>query len=636
MVGLALPAWADDTFVYAVQISATVQATPPQIALQWEPDPYGALSYTVYRKAKDDSSWGPPIASLQGSVTNYADTNVVVGATYEYQIVKAGMLGYTGYGYIYSGIQAPLVENRAKLILVIETNATASLSNELAQLQSDLVGDGWLVACHGISSNDTPDSVRSVITNEYYADPVEVNTVFLFGHVPILESGDLNYDTHETRPMPADAFYGDVNDDWPTDPSTSPSFLPSDVTLMVGRVDLFNMPGNGAPVPWPDETELLRNYLRKDHNWRHKLITVSRQALMGNSRGDDNGEATAASGYRNFEPFVGPGNTIEANVQGTSPPEQRWISMLSAGSWLWAYGNGGGSPISCGALGTNTVAGVTGYLYSIDVVAQDAKVVFVMLFGSWFGQWDLTDDLMRSFLATPTMGLTCCLAGVPHWFCHHMGLGETIGYSTRLSMNNSTLYQNQDNDFTRAVYVALMGDPALRMDAVAPATGLTATTLPRQVTLSWSASADPVLGYHVYRSDSPTGPFSRLTVSLVTNTSYSDPSPPPNSCTYMVRAVALQTTPSGTYFNGSQGVFATANPANAPSFAVAASWDPAGLTLSWNSSSGTTYRVLADNNFASTNWADVSGTIAAVSSLTTWIDTNANSIPQRFYRIQSP
>ena len=75
-----------------------------------------------------------------------------------------------------------------------------------------------------------------------------------------------------------------------------------------------------------------------------------------------------------------------------------------------------------------------------------------------------------------------------------MGLGETIGYSTRLTMNNSTLYQNQSNLFTRAIYIALMGDPTLRMDPVAPPGAFTATAGSGGVKLNWAASADPVLG----------------------------------------------------------------------------------------------------------------------------------------------
>src|SRR4051794_15716695 len=72
---------ADSTWVYAVQISAVVQSSPPQITLSWEPDTYGANSYTVFRKAKDDKSWGAPIAALDGSTAQFTDSNVASGAT---------------------------------------------------------------------------------------------------------------------------------------------------------------------------------------------------------------------------------------------------------------------------------------------------------------------------------------------------------------------------------------------------------------------------------------------------------------------------------------------------------------------------------------------------------------------------
>src|SRR5204863_824669 len=229
--------------------------------------------------------WGTPIATLSGSASNYTDTAVSIGTDYEYQIVKAATLGYTGYGYIYSGINVPPIEQRGTVVLVVATNSTTGLDAELARLQSDLVGDGWQVLREDVSSNDTPDSVHARILSDYSADPTNVNTVFLLGHVPILQSGYLNYDGHGFRPMPADAYYGDVHEDWPTDLTNSPSYLPSDVTLMVGRVDLANMPGNGAANPWPSETELLRNYLNKDHNWRQGLFQVPHRALMRNRRG---------------------------------------------------------------------------------------------------------------------------------------------------------------------------------------------------------------------------------------------------------------------------------------------------------------------------------------------------------------
>ena len=639
---LRIPAWcalctfiaapissADTTWNYAVQISATVQSSPPRITLTWLKDDYGADRYTVYRKAQGDTSWGTGTV-LAGMATLYTDDSVSVGATYEYRIVEAGTAGYTGYGYIFSGIQAPLTEERGKVVLIVENRHAAALANELARLQSDLIGDGWTVIRHDVSPGATPASVRNLIVADYNADPTKVNTVFLFGHVPVLRSGNLNYDTHGARPMPADAYYGDVNGNW----SGNPGYLPSNVELMVGRVDMFDMPGINTRNPWPAELELLRNYLNKDHNFRQRLVTVPHRALMGDRSGAEGGLATAASGYRNFQPLLGPGAIVQADINNSAAPELRWGMMLAADSYLWAFATGAGSQSSLGYMGTN---GPYADLYSIDVVGQDAKAVFVMLLGSWFGDWEGRDNFMRAFLATPSLGLTSCMAGMPHWFVHHMGLGETIGYSTRLSMNNSTLYQNQRNVFMRAVYVALMGDPTLRMDPVSPPGALNATAPGQGATLNWRASTDAVLGYHVYRGASPSGPFSRLTGSPVIENTFTDTTAAPQVYTYMVRAVTLQTTPSGSYYNASQGAFATIDVADvALPIQLSVARTENGLMLGWNCRIGAFYRVLATANPDRIDWQDVSGSITATGSSAFWTDTDIHSLPGRFYQIASP
>jgi hypothetical protein len=256
------------------------------------------------------------------------------------------------------------------------------------------------------------------------------------------------------------------------------------------------------------------------------------------------------------------------------------------------YGNGGGAPNGCSGLGTNAVAGTDNFLFSTDVIATDPQVIFVMLFGSWFAEWDLQDDFMRSFLAAPTMGLAVVQAGVPHWFGHHMAMGEPIGYSTRLTMNNTTLYRNQDNEFTNAVYISVMGDPALRMEPVAPPSNPTATISNSVVALTWSPSPAPVSGYHVYRSTDTQQTFQRLTSSLLAGTSYVDANPSQTSSTYMVRAVLLQTNFSGSYYNPSQGAFTTPSTSNAMNIVVTAQLLSGQLVLSWNSHSGQSYHVL--------------------------------------------
>src|SRR5262249_32616599 len=146
--------------------------------------------------------------------------------------------------------------------------------------------------------NDSPVSVRQLIHNDYVADPNNVQAVFLFGHVPVLMSGNINYDSHGAKAMPADGFYGDMTGDWGVvrDAASRPSYFPAPINLMVGRVDFFDMLGLQGASPWPSEKELLRQYLNKDHAWRHKHVVVPRRAIMANRVGDAGGLAYAASG----------------------------------------------------------------------------------------------------------------------------------------------------------------------------------------------------------------------------------------------------------------------------------------------------------------------------------------------------
>src|SRR5687767_7909888 len=155
----------DNSFVYAVQIAATVQSSPARIHLRWEPDPYGARSYTVFRKSKSATSWGTGTV-LPGNATGYTDPNVAVGGAYEYQVIKAGQ-GYTGYGYINAGIAARLKDARGKLILIVDNRYSAALAPELAQLKSDLIGDGWQVIRRDVSRADSPANVKNLIVAQY-------------------------------------------------------------------------------------------------------------------------------------------------------------------------------------------------------------------------------------------------------------------------------------------------------------------------------------------------------------------------------------------------------------------------------------------------------------------------------------
>ncbi len=565
---------AEATWNYAVQVSATVDAAQPKIVLNWPQDTVTTPnSYTVYRKALNASTWGNGV-SLPGSATTYSDTSVQPGTAYEYQIHKVTST-HNGYGYIAVGVNAPIVERRGKVVLVVDASQASPLSAELTRLQSDLVGDGWTVARQDVQRDDSPANVKNVIKAAYNADPSNVKAVFLFGHVPVPYSGNIVPDGHapdHQGAWPADAYYGDMDGGWsdnsvynasasearnrnvPGDGKFDQSTLPSDVDLQVGRVDLANMPGRkvwGGPATFSSETELLRNYLNKDHNFRHKKLTAPARALVHDTFGGRGGEAFAASAFRSYAPLFGANNT-------TSVEPGLWINTLANNQYLAAYGCGGGSYSSIVGLG-NTGPYKEGT--TVELVEADIKSVFTMLMGSWLGDWDSEDNIMRAVLATRSMGLSCSWSGRPHWFYHHLGLGETLGYSARLTQNNGSggLYRNQINSAAGGIHVALMGDPTLRLHAVAPVSNLQATSGGANVNLTWTGSSDSVAGYHVYRASSASGPFTRVTTTPITQTTYSDTGATAGANTYMVRAVKLENTTSGSYYNQSQGIFATAS-----------------------------------------------------------------------------
>lgn len=532
---------------YAVRVSAVVQTNPAGITLSWLANAQ-ATNCTLYRKTRDATSWGTATA-LATNATSYVDSNVSVGSAYEYRISRTAWTGKTNYsseGYLYAGIGVPLVQSRGKVVLVVDNTVAPSLTMELARLQLDLVGDGWTVLRHDVARNDPVPSIKNLLKADYNADPGNVKAVFLFGHVPVPYSGDIYPDGHTNHwgAWPADVYYGELNSTWtdsavndvsaadtrnrnvPGDGKFDQSLIPSAVELQVGRVDLANLPA--FPL---SEVELLRQYLNKNHNFRHAFIAAERRGLIDDHFGVFGGEAFAVSGWRNFAPCFAATNTFAGD----------WLTTLNTQSHLWGYGCGSG-----------TYTGAGGVASTSDLARKDPRVVFTMLFGSYFGDWDSPNNFLRAQLATPTWTLASAWAGRPHWMFHHMALGETLGFSTRVTQNNSTTYAA--NLAERWVHIALMGDPTLRLHAVAPPSALTVVTNGAGgVRLTWNAPAEEVAGYHVYRAATASGPFTRLNSALLTVTNYTDPQVSSNL--YMVRSVKLEVSASGSYYNASQGVF---------------------------------------------------------------------------------
>ena len=542
-----------------VRVSVVVRASPAQIKLVWSAANGQAADYRIWRKAKADLSWGSPLATVpSGAPLEYADNTVALGTAYEYRIQR-GTDGLGGNGYVYAGVAVPAIEDRGTVVLLVADTHAAYLAPELAQLVSDLRGDGWQVLRHDVAPTLPPPQVKALIVADYQAAPAAVNTVFIVGHVAVPYAGDLNPDEHPDHQgaWPADVYYGTLTSTWtdtqvnnaaatrpenqnvPGDGKFDQSDTPTPPALAVGRVDLSNLPAYALP-----ERELLRQYLRRDHDFRHRAFAVAERGLVDDHFGlfYDSGEAFVNNGWRNFAPLVGEANTNDLPYRAT----------LATADYLLAYACGPGYYDRAGGVGTTA-----------DLAAQPVKAVFNMLFGSYFGDWDNENNFLRAPLASSGYALTSCWAGRPNWQLHHLGLGETVGYATFISQTRPTLYERSTFGGGQ-VHVALMGDPTLRLHTLAPPTAATATASAGQAALSWTASPEPVAGYYVYRAASPDGPFVRLSPQPVPGTTFADAAPLAAPATYLVRAVALKTSPSGSYYNLSQGAGAAFAPASPP------------------------------------------------------------------------
>ncbi|MEP6645732.1 MAG: T9SS type A sorting domain-containing protein [Saprospiraceae bacterium] len=528
----------------SVELSAIVQASPPRITLTWTPNA-GATKHYVYRKLKAGSAWGAVIGSLAGTDTTFVDSMVVKGVSYEYYILRQAAT-YTGYGYINAGIEVPVIENRGVIILVVDGFFADSLRFEINRLKEDLVGDGWRVTEHDVSRETSVPDVKKLIVGTYNLAPAITRALFILGHVPIPYSGEINVDGHgdHTGAYPADVFYGDMNGVWtdvsinditagdprnhnvPEDGKYDQGFIPSDLELEVGRVDFNNMPAFAS-----SELQLLRNYLNKDHDYRKKVFTAVHRGVVDDNFGYFGAEAFAASGWKNFGPLVG-----HTNVRADD-----YFTSMADSSYLWSYGCGGGWYQGAGGIGS-----------SADFANSHLQGVFTMLFGSYFGDWDTQDNFLRAALAQGKT-LTNVWSGRPHWQFHHMALGENIGYDIRLSQNNNGLYFS--NFGSREVHMALMGDPSLRNDVIAPVSNVVATKNGNDADITWTVSDNTVIGYNIYFKNDQMLDFVRLNKSVVTGNSFTDTClVTPGIYTYMVRAINLQSSPSGSYYNMSEGI----------------------------------------------------------------------------------
>ncbi|MBL7826166.1 MAG: T9SS type A sorting domain-containing protein [Saprospiraceae bacterium] len=541
---------------YALPLTASLNLFPPSISLSW-PNPSGANLQLLRRtKGQTGNQWIQLFNVNASNMVNYSDNNISVGQTYEYVLVRNTTFSSIGYAHV--GVRAPVVDNRGKILVIIDSTSADALGVELVRMKNDMRGDGWVVEPHKIGPSATVASVKSLIVNSYNADQQNVKAVLLMGAVPVPYSGNTAWDGHtdqappiHTGAWPADVYYGDVNGLWtdnvvnnttpardandnvPGDGKFDQDYVPTQVELQVGRIDFRRI--NAPQFGEADAIGLMRRYLDKNHAWRTGAYQVENKAIVDDNFGFVANEFPfAMNGYRNPMPLMPEANIVDGDFFNNTNPE----------SYLMGYGCGPGGYSSAGGVGSSS-----------NFATDTVNVVFANLFGSYFGDWDYeSNPLMPSALASRGGILTCSWAARPHYFYHPLASGETIGYCTRETQNaqfNNGFYATFGES---SAQVSLLGDPTIRAHIVPPPNNVAASNSCTRVQIAWNSPSSPVDGYHVYRSLSNDGPYVRLTTNLLSDTIYFDNNPIEDTLFYQVRAIKSTSSPAGgLYSNNSVG-----------------------------------------------------------------------------------
>ncbi|NOT36597.1 MAG: T9SS type A sorting domain-containing protein [Saprospiraceae bacterium] len=535
----------------SILVQATVQENPPRIILNWVRDTANG-GYTICRKSKYDRSWTDSLARLSPSSVSWTDTTVKTGIAYEYKIIKSlpafpygnGAPNF-GTGFIYSGIRVPPLHHRGTCLVVIDNSFKQLLAIEISRLMEDIEADGLLVDSIFVSRNDSVRFVRDRIRNWSIQQRDSNQSVFLLGRIPVPYSGNIVPDGHHNDhwgAWPCDGYYADINGTWtdqtvnanppgsrndnrPGDGKFDNSVIPVPVKIQIGRVDFANMTKFAE-----SEEQLLRRYLDKDHQWRKGRVIAKERALIDNNFGDI--EGLGSVGWKNFTPMFGISQVKDLPFRQT----------LLSQSYMWAYGCGGGGPESASDISSTT-----------SFASDSLQVIFMMLFGSYFGDWDYPNNFLRATIASRT-----CLASTwgnrPSWMFHHMALGEQIGYAAQLTMNNRGLYDPPY--YGGFAHTALLGDPTLKMYNHSPVENLQIKQNGLHVQLDWKKPANSI-GYFVYKKTISDSLFLLLNQNPITTETYVDSCAGQGMIQFQVRSVELRMSASGTFYNLSPGVIAS-------------------------------------------------------------------------------
>jgi hypothetical protein len=327
---------------------------------------------------------------------------------------KTGPFKFAATGYIVAGVALPPKDIFGTIVILIDETMRDPLDKEINTLVNDLIIEGWNPIKKYVPRVEEFDGEKvkenkALILKENGKYINGISAVLILGRVAVPYTG--NYVTNGTDvyppdghpdhggAWPADMYYGFLDESVFTDTKVNNpvpsrdrnknipgdgkfdfswmSMLNQAVTLQVGRVDFYNL-----PLFEETETELLRNYLNKNHAYRTGQIIVNPKGIISDNfppRSFSYTECTGANGWRNFSALIG-AEGVEVSAKN------EWLADLNEDTYLFGFGCGGGSFSSIGG-----VCNTAGY-----AAAENVNAIFMLHFGSYFGDWDSQNNILRA------------------------------------------------------------------------------------------------------------------------------------------------------------------------------------------------------------------------------------------------
>ncbi len=456
------------------------------------------------------------------------------------------------------------------LAVVVDESILNSIQSNLNNLQKHWIADGWKVKIIPAPRNsnnqknqlDNFKKIKAVKDQlkALYTNPDEPNnrlsSIFLVGHVPIPYSGRFNPDGHFHRSWESDLFYGDLVDDemWTDSQDDSGKLsnpkkandgvmdqetFPSAIEVPVGRIDFSNLTAFGR-----SEVVLLKEYLDKIARYKRGDLQFPDKVAGFSSFPH---EGLNYANYLNMTRIGGPitGNNMQ-NIHELNFFKTKDKYLLG---------------VQLGAGHYDTIGnGNPAHMLKSEQIAMDQdlfKVGFLVLDGSYFGNWNTKNNFLRSVLTVDNGGLASIWGRNAYMDLHLLNTGMPIGECVQQYVNS--LISDPSWKDSAKVYIQLMGDPTLSIINKPPVTNFSVEKKNDSAILSW----DKVENEPVYIEASKGGlhgDFEALTPIPITSDSFIPEEPLPDGTVFRIRRASLNISPSGIWTNLSHGTLGILEP----------------------------------------------------------------------------